>query len=84
MIITPKFFSLLKNFPIRQALSLAINKNELNQKLLNGNGKIINGPFPIKNFDNESGIGNFDLNKANSILEKEGWRKINQNFREKN
>ncbi len=76
--------SLLKNFPIRQALSLAINKNELNQKLLNGNGKIINGPFPIKNFDNESGIGNFDLNKANSILEKEGWRKNNQNIREKN
>jgi peptide/nickel transport system substrate-binding protein len=65
---------------VRQALSLAVNKKEFVEKIINGQGVEINSPLPRfifnKDDSNTSGIEpiqDFDIEKAKNILESNGW-----------
>lgn len=62
---------------IREAINYSINREEILNKLLNGDGKVALGPIPpgaLGTSPNISGY-NFDQEKAQGILEKNGWSK---------
>ena len=62
---------------IREAVNYSIDREELLNKLLNGDGKVALGPIPpgaLGASPNITGY-NFDREKAEGILEKNGWSK---------
>lgn len=74
-----KFFSSVK---VRQALSMALNRNEVVTSYLRGYGELANSPIsPIfKNAVNEKlQPFTFDLEKAKTLLAEEGWNDKDQN-----
>jgi len=60
---------------VRQALNYAINKNEILEKVLQGQGKIVNSPLlpEIYKLKPASTIYEFDKQRAKKILEKAGY-----------
>lgn len=82
---TPTVF---KDDPVlRQALDLAIDKNQMNQSLVGGIGKPMNSllvstmaPY----YDSSIAPFQRDLNKANSMLDSDGWTKGADGIRAKN
>jgi len=78
--ITPnKLFGSAK---VRQALSMALNRNEVVSSYLRGYGELASSPIsPIfKNSVNESLIPyTFDLEKAKALLAEEGWKDKDRN-----
>lgn len=70
---------------VRQALDLAVDKNNIVAKVLNGYGKTINGPLPFLEQENQNSTTTHadNIAKAKSILEKAGWRKNAANIYEK-
>ncbi|MFA6597066.1 MAG: ABC transporter substrate-binding protein [Ignavibacteriaceae bacterium] len=84
-IVPNKFFGSVK---VRQALSMAINRNEILSEYLRGYGELANSPIsPIfKNaVDENLKPYTFDLEKAKSLLAEEGWvDKDNDGILEKN
>lgn len=66
---------LFKSKKIRQALTLAIDRERIVQQYLNGQGILINGPFyPYSpNYDKTLSPWPFDLDAAKRLLRQEGW-----------
>ncbi len=65
---------------VRQALSLAVNKKEIVEKIINNQGVEISSPLPSFVFNNDNAgtsqaepIQDFDIEKAKNILESSGW-----------
>lgn len=78
-IVPNKLFGSVKT---RQALSMAINRNEVLSQYLRGYGAVANSPIsPIfKNaVDDKLPPYSFDLAKARTLLEEEGWSDKDQN-----
>jgi peptide/nickel transport system substrate-binding protein len=75
----------LKDKSIRAALDLAINKEELINKLFNGHAAIASGPLiaGIEGF-NEGTVQNyFSAEEANKILDDSGWLRNDDGVRQK-
>lgn len=60
---------------VRAALNYGTNKDEILEKILENQGKIVNSPIlpELLNFKEPSNVYQFDLNKAKEILEKAGY-----------
>jgi peptide/nickel transport system substrate-binding protein len=80
----PRFFSLffnqtksivLANDAVRKALALAVDRDEIIEKVLGGKGTAIYSPFlpQMKEFNPEAEKNSFDLEKAKAALEADGW-----------
>ncbi|MDP3784760.1 MAG: ABC transporter substrate-binding protein [bacterium] len=69
--------SLFAEKPVREALSLATDKKEVLEEVLQGYGEILNSPVPPGTFgaleENEGAA--YNLKAAEALLEKGGWRK---------
>ncbi len=89
----PRYFVVLfnqtKSFPlaeskVREALVLATNKNEIIEKVLDGEGQPVQSPFlpQMKEFS-ATNQKSFDLEKAKAILEEDGWKLREDGIREK-
>jgi len=68
---------ILKDRNVRLAVNYAINRDELLNKILNGEGKIAIGPIPPGMPGSSPDISGYGYNpeKAVEILEKNGWKK---------
>ena len=71
--------SVLADNSVRQAINMAIDRDALIQKVLNGYGVAINNPVP-RDIENATGLENSntikaDVEGANAILAKDGWVK---------
>ena len=68
-----------KDIRIRQALSLAINRQEMVDILFFGYGKICNGPFSLDSFAYNENIKPItqDINKAKALLKDAGYDENN-------
>ena len=72
---------------LRQAVDLAIDKDLMNQQLVGGIGKTMNGPFVAAlspYYDPATAAFKRDLAKANSLLDADGWTKGADGLRSKN
>lgn len=71
------FFNLkneiLKEKPIREAISLAIDKKKIVKEILNGKAKIVNSPLLNDFFEKEEKTQEFSIEKANQILDQAGF-----------
>ncbi|MBD3248072.1 hypothetical protein GF382_02170 [Candidatus Falkowbacteria bacterium] len=68
----------LKDIEVRKALSRATPKKEIIDEILDSDAKVANGPIPASSFayvEVEEKYG-YDLEQAESILDKAGWKKI--------
>ena len=71
---------------VRLALNYATNKNELIEKILNGEGAPVESPIPmgVWGHSDKTKIYNFDTEYAKTILEQAGWKDAdNDGVREK-
>ena len=93
-LIIPRYFALffnaekeklLADLKIKQALSHGINKQELIDQVLSGQGEIIDSPVlpQLYQLENPLTVYSFDQEKANQLLEQAGFIKQENNFREK-
>ena len=75
----PAKSSTLSDKSVREALSYGTNKKEILEKVLTGEGKIIDSPIlpEIYGFNSPTKIYEFDLEKAKSILDAAGFKEIN-------
>ncbi len=85
------FFNQTKSIPVatdevREALSLATNRQEIIDKVLDGNGHSVYSPFlpGMIGFSDEIAQAEFNVNKANQLLDENGWTKNTNGVREKN
>jgi peptide/nickel transport system substrate-binding protein len=72
---------------LRQAIALAVDKVTMNQQLVQGIGKPMNGPFPSSLapfYDTSIPAFHRDVSKANSMLDQDGWTKGSDGIRQKN
>lgn len=69
---------------VRQAISLAINKNAIVNDVLDGYGETINSPVPANLYADTNQSSTFDIAKAKSLLEKDGWKLGNDGIYTKN
>ena len=71
----PEKTDILKNKKIREAFNYGTNKNEMIEKLLFGYGETVDSPMlgNIYNLDSPKKIYEFDIEKAKTILEEEGF-----------
>ena len=92
--ILPRYFSVFFNInnqkilnkqEIREALNFATNKQEIIEKVLDGNGNIVNSPILPKIYGYESPVEvyEYNLDIANQILQDSGFKKNEQGIREK-
>ncbi len=70
--------SFIKDVQIRQALALAVNKQDLLEQVLNGEGETIDGPILPGAIGYKADVAKYDFNleTAKSLLEKAGWKEI--------
>ncbi len=63
---------------IRQALALAIDKNDILQNIFNGEIRLIDGPILPDNFayNNDIKKYKYNLEEAEKLLDEAGWKKI--------
>jgi len=76
----------LSDKTVRLALNYAVNKQEIINRILDGEGTIVNSPIPKGVFGHteEIKIYNFALEHANNLLDAAGWDKNEEtNIREK-
>ena len=68
--------TILSNKEVRQAISYAINKEEILESLFNNKYKKSNFPLDFGSYayDVEDELINYDINKAKSILQESGWK----------
>lgn len=85
------FFNQTKSIPlasdeVREALNYATDRKEIIDKVLSGNGEPVYSPFlpGMIGYSEDIGKKQFDLEKANSILEDKGWKKNADGIRSKN
>jgi len=78
--------NVLKNKEVRQALALASDREQILNEVLNGKGKIINGPILTGFLGYHPDIKkyNYDLAAAEKILDDAGWKKNEAGKRVKN
>jgi peptide/nickel transport system substrate-binding protein len=72
---------------MRQAIELAVDKQAINQQLVQGIGKVMNNVFPstlAPYFDPNTPAFHRDVAKANSMLDQDGWTKGSNGMRSKN
>ncbi len=68
---------ILKDKNIRKALAFSIDKSEILSEALQLEGEIIDGPIlPVSVDLTTDQIMNFDVDKANQILDEAGWQRI--------
>lgn len=89
----PRYFALflnqndqiLKEKEIREALSYSVDKEKILKNVFYGVGEIANSPIPDGVFGRTNNIKkfNYDLKKADEILNELGWIKNKDGFREK-
>jgi peptide/nickel transport system substrate-binding protein len=84
------FFNQTKSIPVasdevREALSYATNREEIIEKVLNKFGKAAHSPFlpGMIGFDESVAKKDFNLEKANSILDENGWTRGDDGVRQK-
>ena len=67
---------LFKEKKVRQALSYAINRQEIIDGILLGLGSICSGPFPQQSWAYNPNVNNYEYNpdKAKKLLEECGWK----------
>lgn len=70
---------------VRQALNYATDKSELINSVLGGEGKVVDSPIlpEIYGFNAPLKIYEFNIDKANELLEKAGFSKNQEGLREK-
>lgn len=75
----------LANDEVREALAYATNREEIIKTVLDSNGEPVYSPIlpGMLGYDNEVNHYNFDLDKANQILEEKKWIKNSEGIREK-
>jgi len=85
------FFNQTKSVPlgsseVREALSLATNKQEIIDKVLSGNGYPIYAPITkgMLGYSDDIGKKDFDPEKANKILDDADWKRGDDGVRSKN
>lgn len=68
---------ILKDDSVRKAINYAINREDLLNKILNGEGKVAIGPIPPGMSGSSPDLEGYNYNpgKAEEILEKNGWKK---------
>jgi len=72
---------------VRQAMTYAMNRQQILDKIFYGLGEICTGPFYPKSWAYDSTVKAypFDLNKARQLLDEAGWKDTNNDgIREKN
>ena len=76
----------LKELEVRRALAVAIEGENLVAEILGGRGKVALGPIPegTPYFNAELQKGRVPGETAEDILDKAGWKKNNDGYREKN
>ncbi|OGI25175.1 MAG: hypothetical protein A3J76_03165 [Candidatus Moranbacteria bacterium RBG_13_45_13] len=76
---------ILANKEMRKALSLATDRKAIINEVLAGEGKEIYSPIPPGTFGASDDVKKFefDLEKANKILDDDGWKKGDNGFRKK-
>jgi len=90
----PRYFAILfnqnknaalANDDVRKALALGVDRRELIDTVLKGKGIPAYAPFLSTMKEYEDGIDKYDFNieKANEILEKAGWNKNDDGIRKK-
>lgn len=90
----PRYFALFFNLKdskilnekeIRTALSYAVNKEEILEKVFLEEGETVNSPVLPEyfGFSTSSQILEFDIEKSKEILENEGFKENQEGFREK-
>jgi peptide/nickel transport system substrate-binding protein len=84
------FFNQTKSVPlasdeVRQALSYATDRQEILNKVLDGNGEPVYFPFlpGMIGYQADLDHRDFDLDKANQLLDDKGWTRGNDGFRSK-
>lgn len=70
----------LNNQAVRNALNLATDKNEMVKNVFNDLASPINGPIILDSYDQEE----FSIDKANALLDADGWVVGDDGVREKN
>jgi peptide/nickel transport system substrate-binding protein len=85
------FFNQTKSIPlasdeVRDAMAYATDRKEIINKVLSGSGDPAYSPFlpGMIGYSDSINKREFDLNKANSILEEKGWKKGDDGIRAKN
>ena len=75
----------LANNEVRQALSYAANRQEIIDKVFNGNAQPVFSPFlpGMIGYSSDLERLDFNLDKANQILDNAGWTKGEDGFRSK-
>ena len=64
---------ILFDLSVRQAMQLAINKQQIVDTLLYGNVKAGNSAVPVGTFGCPQPVSEFSLEKANALLDEAGW-----------
>jgi len=93
-LILPRYFAIFFNSgnskvlsekEVREALNYGTNKEEIINNILEGRGKIVDSPLlpDIYGFNPPSKVYEYNLEKANDILEKAGFLKNETGIREK-
>jgi len=83
--LNPEKSEILANKEIRIALNYGTDKEEIINEVLMGKGEIVNSPIlpKVYNFESPANIYEFNLQKAEEILEEEGFLKTESGIREK-
>jgi peptide/nickel transport system substrate-binding protein len=70
--------NILENKDVRQALALALNRDQLIEKVLFGYGEKVDGPLPPNNLAYNSSLPSFSYNleEAESLLLNLNWEKV--------
>jgi len=70
---------------VRKALSLAVDRQAIIHQILSGEGKEVSAPLSPGTFGYTDDIKKFEFNieKANEVLENDGWKKGEDGFRKK-
>lgn len=76
----------LANDEVREALAYATDRREIIDQVLAGNGSPIYSPVlpGMPGYSEDLGRKDFDLNRANQVLEEKQWAKREDGVREKN
>ncbi len=94
-LIIPRYFSVFLNQTkslvladdnVRAALNLSVDRKEIIEKVLHGKGDALSSPFfpQMKSYDRQAQVSK-DLDRANKILEDNGWKKeAGSDIRKKN
>lgn len=59
---------------VRQALSLATNKQAILDEILGGKGKVLNGPIPAQQLGFADTPSTYNVEAAKDMLDKAGWK----------